>query len=96
MAPPRSVISKVSTYIDNIPSVREVHDLCLRYLGNTITGDCHILVNPTMTIEAAHDLAEKVERLVKNEYGINGLIVHLEPFTPRESKQKCSEKLSGF
>ena len=86
MAPPTAFNTDVLEKIENISGVEEAHNLRLRYLGNTITGDCHILVDPKIPLEVAHEIAEAVKELAEDEFAIKDLIVHLEPFIPMESK----------
>ena len=64
----------------NIPEVAECHAIRVRRLGKAIFADLHVLVDPEMSIERAHDLAHKIEKMVKkNIEEVREVIVHIEP-----------------
>ena len=69
----RNVIMKV----DGIKGIKEIKG---RNYGNNEVIDVAILVNSTLDIKEAHDIATKVERVMMNDYGVYDVHVHVEPF----------------
>jgi cation diffusion facilitator family transporter len=67
-----------------VPGVREAHRLRTRRIGPGYAVDLHVLVAAEMTVREGHDICDAVRtRLI--EYGprIIDVLVHLEPFDPR-------------
>jgi cation diffusion facilitator family transporter len=62
----------------------EIHDLRTRHAGNAIFIDFHIVVPAQMTVEAAHQICDRVEAALKAE--IDGAIttIHVEPESKAE------------
>jgi len=82
---PQEVLDKLKEIALSHPEVKEVHIVRLRTILDSYTGDFHILVDPQMTIFEAHEVSEKVKQDLKNEGIFRELIIHLEPYTPKES-----------
>ena len=62
------------------PKVRECHAIRVRRLGDAVFVDLHVLVDPMMSIREAHDLAHKIEEVIKEKIReIREVIVHIEP-----------------
>ena len=61
--------------------VREVGNIRTRFVGsNLYLCDIDILVNPEISIEQGHSIAEKVEEALKNELPVKYCQIHIEPF----------------
>lgn len=74
---PASTVEKVASEVDG---VREVHAVRSRGTADAIYMDLHILVDPTLTIAKAHEIAHKVEAYLKEQFpGVTDMVVHVEP-----------------
>lgn len=66
--------------------VREVHAIRTRSSGGKLEVDLHVLVDGDMSVRRGHDVAEEVQqRLVSGGPHLTDVIVHIEPYEPRES-----------
>lgn len=62
-----------------ISGVKDVADIKARMLGNDIVLEVTIHVDPHLTVAKSHEIADEVERLMKNRYNIEATHVHIEP-----------------
>jgi cation diffusion facilitator family transporter len=65
--------------IEEIPGVKGIKDIKARQYGNSAVVDVVILVNPTLNIRDAHDVATKVENALIQKHGVFDVHVHVEP-----------------
>jgi divalent metal cation (Fe/Co/Zn/Cd) transporter len=76
-APPRSVSEGLTKDISSMGV--KVKDLKLRSVGdNYVAGYVIIETPPTESVEAAHELADKIETMALEKYNVK-LVVHIEP-----------------
>ncbi|MGE7925840.1 cation diffusion facilitator family transporter [Viridibacillus arvi] len=68
----RNVITKV----DGIKGIKEIRG---RNYGSNEVIDVVILVNSTLDIKEAHDIATHVEKVMMKDYGVYDVHVHVEP-----------------
>ncbi len=64
------------------PQIKDCHAIKTRSDGFGIYLDCHIIIDPNLTVKEAHDLAHQVERYVKKVYPnkvFRALTIHIEP-----------------
>lgn len=74
--------NKIQLYKDAIitlDGVKGVKELKGRNYGNNEVIDVVILVNSTLDIKEAHDIATHVEKLMIDDYGVFDVHVHVEP-----------------
>ncbi|WP_043932175.1 cation diffusion facilitator family transporter [Bacillus sp. EB01] len=62
--------------VDGVKGIKEIKG---RNYGNNEVIDCVILVNSTLDIRAAHDIATHVEKIMMEEHGVYDVHVHVEP-----------------
>lgn len=63
-----------------VPGVRSAHHIRTRGTEGEVYADLHVLVAPDMTVGAAHELSERVEREVKAKFpNVTEVLVHIEP-----------------
>ncbi len=63
-----------------VPGVRGAHRIRTRGTEGEVYADLHVLVSPDMTVIAAHELAEIVERTVEERFpNVIEVLVHIEP-----------------
>ncbi|WP_394137646.1 cation diffusion facilitator family transporter [Cytobacillus oceanisediminis] len=74
--------NKIKHYQDvivKVDGVKGIKDIKGRSYGNNEVIDVVILVNSTLDIKEAHDIATHVEKVMMNDYGVYDVHVHVEP-----------------
>jgi len=83
-----AMIRNIACSIDN---VEECHRIRTRGSNNHIFLDLHVLVNPLLSIEIAHQIAHLVEEKIRgNVNGVVDVVVHVEPALPHEKEEEES------
>ncbi|WP_413303887.1 cation diffusion facilitator family transporter [Bacillus sp. 1P10SD] len=67
---------EVITKLDGVKGIKELKG---RNYGNNEVIDVVILVQSTLDIRAAHDIATRVEKVLMRDYGVYDVHVHVEP-----------------
>lgn len=57
----------------------EAHDLRTRHAGRVTFIDFHLVVPSQMTVSAAHDICDRIERALTSEMGDAVITIHVEP-----------------
>ncbi|NPD88071.1 MAG: cation transporter [Asgard group archaeon] len=83
--PTEEIVDKLKKIVLTPEEVMEVHVIRLRSVLGTYTGDFHILVDPKLSILEAHEISEGVKGKLENTGLFKDIIIHIEPFTPKES-----------
>ena len=80
-------IEHIKHIINTKSSIRQWHKLRTRMVGREVFLDLHILVDPDLSITAAHEIAESLEKALDEQIArpIN-ITVHIEPDTPELRK----------
>ena len=77
---PKDVEDKILDIILSFPEVKSPHHLRTRYIGNRLAIEVHIRMNGGMTLKEEHDITQKIEVSLKEEFGENTHIgIHMEP-----------------
>lgn len=77
---PDEVEDRIQALIQSVSGVRNVHDLRTRRSGPDIIIDVHIVVDPEMSVAAAHAITSVAEAAVRSEFGEGTQIsIHVEP-----------------
>lgn len=81
------VARKLREIAEATPGVISIHGFRTRFVGSDLHVDLHIVVAADMTLLAAHDLSEEVERRIL-EAGENVVdaMVHVDPYDPAKVK----------
>ncbi|MDD3626379.1 MAG: cation diffusion facilitator family transporter [bacterium] len=80
IAPSKEYIEKVRAFIEEIAGVDNCHLLRMRYLGEKIYIECHIEVDPRLTVEEGHNIATEIKaNLLKWDNKIAEVMIHIEP-----------------
>ena len=67
------------------PNVISIHGFRTRYVGSDLHVDLHVVVPADMTLLAAHDLAEEVERrIIDAGENVVDALVHIDPYDPKK------------
>lgn len=71
---------QIKQIISSQPQIRNWHKLRTRVVGRELFMDLHILVDPTLSITAAHDIAEALEDEMHRQISqpVN-IVIHIEP-----------------
>ncbi len=78
---PPDRIRLIKDTVMSVDGVIETHKLRTRSIGNTVAVDLHILVNSSLGIVQAHDIASMVEKRLREVFGPDTIInVHAEPY----------------
>ncbi len=79
------VIEKLKAVALGCPEVISIHGFRTRYVGSDLHVDLHIVVSADMSLWAAHDLSEKVERmLIDAGENVVDALVHVDPYDPKK------------
>lgn len=73
LASMRSVISKAAD------GAIEVHDLKTRHAGKMTFVDFHLVVPGAISVSEAHEICDKIEQAIKEEFGDVTVTIHVEP-----------------
>lgn len=72
---------KIASVVETCSDVEVCKDVRTRGVAGQIFVDLKILVNPSISVSEAHDIAEKVEDLIKKEFpDVVDVVIHVEPF----------------
>ncbi|AGX86647.1 cation diffusion facilitator family transporter [Candidatus Symbiobacter mobilis] len=77
------------------PGVLGIHDVCTRKMGDMIVVDVHIEVDPTLTIEVAHEIAVQAEERVLQHHRVLRLMTHLDPWNRPDLDHSTAAKTPG-
>lgn len=82
-------IEHIKMIIGSDASIRQWHKLRTRTVGREVFLDLHILVDPDLSITAAHEISDRLEKTLDEQIKrpIN-ITVHVEPDTPELRKQR--------
>jgi cation diffusion facilitator family transporter len=80
----KATIEHIKGIIEANGQVRQWHRLRTRAVGREIFLDLHILVDPNLSISAAHDISERLEADLQNKLTrpVN-IVIHVEPDLPQ-------------
>lgn len=84
---PEEVARKLRKIAESTPGVISIHGFRTRFVGSDLHVDLHIVVNADMTLLAAHDLSEEVERrILESGENVVDAMVHVDPYDPAKVK----------
>lgn len=73
--------------VRGLPEVAACHEVRTRGNRHAIYVDLHVLVEPSMSVEASHHLANRIERDIRERIeGVQDVVVHIEPTTHDHSE----------
>jgi cation diffusion facilitator family transporter len=79
---------EIETSATNVEGVQEVHGMSSVYSRGKLFITLHALVNPQLSLKEAHDIAEKIEKNLKQQIeNIENVTVHIEPNLPKFSQE---------
>ncbi|KRL03220.1 cation diffusion facilitator family transporter [Liquorilactobacillus capillatus] len=75
-----TLLAEYSAAVNELPGVELVHNIQGRSYGANIFVDIIIWVDPQMSVRESHHITEKVESLLRRQYGVFDTDVHVEPW----------------
>ena len=88
----RIPVAEVKAVVDAVPGADDCHKVRTRGTEGEVYMDLHILVDPEMSIRAAHAVADEVELAVCRQFPqVVDIVVHVEPDTPEERFEAATE-----
>lgn len=73
-------IPEVESVVNSIKGVRGSHDIRTRGTETSVFIDLHILVDPAVSVQEAHIIADGVEEILKDKFpSVVDVVVHVEP-----------------
>jgi len=74
---------QIESLSKNVEGVKEVHNISSVYANGKLYVTLHAQVEPTLPIEKAHNIAEIIEKNVKQHIrNTENVTVHIEPYSP--------------
>ncbi|EAS45616.1 cation transporter [Photobacterium profundum] len=76
---------KIQQYASENSDIREVHAIRSRRTGSSILLDFHLLVDPDMSVDKAHEITENFKsHILKQLDEVVDVIIHIEPYNCAE------------
>ncbi|SMY35109.1 cation diffusion facilitator family transporter [Photobacterium andalusiense] len=76
---------QIQAYAAEDKDIKEVHAIRSRRTGSNILLDFHLLVDPEMSVEHAHNITENFKTHLLNELNeVVDIIIHIEPYNCQE------------
>ena len=72
---------ELSNTINNVHGVRSTSRIRSRWIGKTRAIDLVISVDPTLSIEESHRIADEIESLIEERFDTSDISIHVEPET---------------
>jgi cation diffusion facilitator family transporter len=76
---PEGMEQRIAAAVEQVPGVRDCHQVRLRYSGPVLFVDLHVLVDGGQTLAEAHDLTESIEATIHEIAPRADVTVHPEP-----------------
>lgn len=71
-----------------VPGVEEAHRIRTRGTSGEVYVDLHVLVDPSMSVFAAHKASDEVEAAIKGRFAqVREVLVHIEPYDESELEE---------
>jgi cation diffusion facilitator family transporter len=89
----KPIEKEIETLAMSVEGVREVHGMSSVYSQGKLYLTLHALVDPQLSLEEAHYIAEKIEKNLKQQIeNIENVTVHIEPNLPKISREFAVEE----
>lgn len=67
--------------IKNVRGVINVYNIRSRWIGKSCAVDLVISVEPALTTEESHNIADEIESVINKRFGVTDISIHVEPAT---------------
>ena len=81
-APPAERQDELLSLARRIDGVINAHDLRAHHLGVQLSIHVHVTVDHRITVQAAHDIGERVRQIIESEEDVLDCSVHIDPDEP--------------
>jgi cation diffusion facilitator family transporter len=71
----------LSNIIRNVNGVKDVYRIRSRWIGKTCAIELVISVDPALSTEESHDIADKIESIIEKRFDTSDISIHVEPET---------------
>jgi cation diffusion facilitator family transporter len=78
-AAPANLEDRIVRAAETVRGVIDCHNVRFRYSGPTLLVDCHVSMDAGLSLSAAHDIADQVERAIQAQLPGADVTVHTEP-----------------
>lgn len=79
-APPPDVVARIRELVStHAEGAIEAHDLRTRHAGRITFVEFHLVVPGSMTVAAAHDICDRIERALESDMDDTEITIHVEP-----------------
>ncbi|MEP9350257.1 cation diffusion facilitator family transporter [Xanthobacter sp. KR7-225] len=79
-APPPDVVARIRELVStHAEGAIEAHDLRTRHAGRITFVEFHLVVPGSMTVAAAHDICDRIERALETDMDDTEVTIHVEP-----------------
>ncbi len=86
----RKIVEKMAAEVEG---VKDTHDIDMVYTNGKLYIMLHAFVNPKISIDEAHEIAEKIEKKITKEVkDIEDVTVHVEPFNTKPRKGPVTDE----
>ncbi len=92
---PPEQLERLRTLLESQDSILDFHRLRSRVAGNERYIDLHIVVPNTWTVVHAHDVADRLEKLICQEFAPAHVVIHVDPFDEKKVASR-SRKTGKF
>lgn len=83
---------QIETVATSVAGVKGVHNMSSIYSKGKLLITLHIMVDPEMSLEKAHNIAEEIEQNLKKQIGnIENVTVHIEPYESKIHRELLVE-----
>ena len=72
---------ELSNIIKNIHGVKDVYRIRSRWVGKTCAIDLVISVDPLLSTEESHNIADEIESIIEKRFDTTDISIHVEPET---------------
>lgn len=73
-------IASIRATLTEVPSLRGIHDLRTRKMGDMIVVDVHLEIDAAMSVEASHAIAVEARRRVLDRHRVINVMTHVDPW----------------
>jgi len=77
-APDPARMRELESLARGVPGVRDAHDIRAQFLGTHLQVYLHVVVDPELSVLAAHDIGEAVEHVLESENDVQHCFVHID------------------
>ncbi len=75
-----SIVIKVKNAVREVSEVKEITETRVRWIGHTLHAEVNIALDPKLTIEKGHDIAQKVHNELKEHLPhLSHIVIHIDP-----------------